>query len=60
MTEKLRKNLLAKKRKEVMAKFNSTREDFKKKQKEVKTDLEEAKDFWNRLSEKFKWWQSLP
>lgn len=59
MNEDLRNRLL-KKKKEAISNFNSAREDFKRKQKKVKADLEEAKDFWNRLSEKFKWWQSLP
>ena len=56
MTEKLRKNLIAKK-KGVMAKFNSARENFEKKEKELKADLEEAGKTWKEVSERFGWWQ---
>lgn len=67
MIEKLRKNLIEKRpvcqgtgRKGAMAKFNSARENFKKKEKKVKADLDEASKIWAELSKKFKWWQSLP
>jgi len=60
MTEKLRKNPLAKKRKGVMAKFNSVRGNFEKKEKELKADLREASKIWAELSGRFRWWQSLP
>ncbi len=59
MTEKLRKNLIGM-RKESMAKFNSARENFEKREKRIKADLEEASNIWAELSKKFKWWQSLP
>lgn len=59
MIEKLRKNLIEK-RKESMARFNSARENFKKKEKKVKADLYEASKTLAELSKKFKWWQSLP
>lgn len=49
-----------KKRKELMAKFNSARENFEEKEKAMKADLEEAGRIWRELSERFKWWQSLP
>jgi len=39
MTEKLRKNLITKKRKEFMAKFNSARVNFKKKEKKLKNKI---------------------
>ena len=47
-----------KKRKEALTKINSFREDFRK--KEMKADLEEAERIWRGLSERFKWWGSLP
>ena len=47
-----------KKRKEALTKINSFREDFRK--KEMKADLEEAGRIWRGLSERFKWWGSLP
>ena len=59
MPEKLRKNLIEKK-KELMTKFNSFRENFKKKEKDMRTDLEETTGIWRKMNEKFKWWQSLP
>jgi len=59
MIEKLRKNLIEK-RKESMDRFNSARERFEKIEKEKKQDLLEASRICNRLSERFKWWQTLP
>ena len=49
-----------KKGKGLMAKFNSARENFEEKEKAMKADLEEAGRIWRELSERFKWWQSLP
>lgn len=49
-----------KKRKESMAKFNSARENFEKKEKEMRTDLREASKTWAELSERFRWWGTLP
>ncbi|MEK9133446.1 MAG: hypothetical protein AAB333_01160 [Pseudomonadota bacterium] len=43
-----------------MAKFNSARENFKKREKRIKADLEEASKIWAELSGRFRWWQSLP
>lgn len=48
------------KKKEALDKINSSRLDFMKKEKETREDLEEAGRIWKKLSEKFKWWQSLP
>ncbi len=59
MTEKLRKNLIGM-RKESMAKFNSARENFEKKEKELRADLREASKTWAELSERFRWWGTLP
>jgi len=41
-------------------KLNSFRENFKRKEKEIRADLEEARRIWREVSETFKWWQSLP
>lgn len=49
-----------KRKREVSDKVNSCRENFKKKEKGVTTDLEEAGRIWEELSKRFKWWQSLP
>ena len=43
-----------------MAKFNSARESFEEKEKEMRADLREANKIWINLSERFRWWQSLP
>ncbi|MDI6761726.1 MAG: hypothetical protein QME83_01720 [Thermodesulfobacteriota bacterium] len=49
-----------KKRKQALTKINSFRENFRKKEKEMKADLEETRRIWRGLSERFKWWGSLP
>jgi len=49
-----------KKRKESLTKINSFREDFRKNENEMKVDLEETIRIWRGLSERFKWWGSLP
>jgi len=49
-----------KKRTEAMTKFKSLRQDFRKREKEIKTDLEKAGKIWEKVGERFKWWQSLP
>ena len=59
MIEELRKNLKEKK-KQTQARFNSARENFEKREKKVKADLDEASKIWAELSKKFTWWQSLP
>ncbi|MBL7184818.1 MAG: hypothetical protein ISS70_00710 [Phycisphaerae bacterium] len=52
------------KRKESLIKLDSFREDFRKKEKKVKADLEKAGRIWKGLDERFEWWwwrsQSLP
>jgi len=51
---------VVKRKRKVSDKVNSCRENFKKKEKEMSTDLEEAGRIWGELSKRFKWWQSLP
>jgi len=48
------------KKKELMAKFNSARENFRKKERQIKADLEKASRIWNELAKRFKWWGSIP
>ncbi|MDP2279815.1 MAG: hypothetical protein Q8K51_16545 [Nitrospirota bacterium] len=43
-----------------MAKFNSARENFEEKEKEMRADLREANKIWAEVSGRFRWWQSLP
>jgi len=54
------REIFLKKKKEALAKVNSFREDFRKKEKDIETDLEEANRLWWELSGRFKWWGSLP
>jgi len=54
------REVFLKKKKEALTKVNSFRENFKKRETKVKTDLEEAGRILKELSKKFTWWQSLP
>ncbi len=54
------REIFLKKKKEVLTKVNSFRENFKKRETKVKAELEEAGRILKELSERFKWWQSLP
>jgi len=49
-----------KKRKQALTKINSLREEFEKKEKDMRAELEEARRIWREMSETFRWWQSLP
>ena len=54
------RKIFLKKKKEALTKVNSFREKFKKRELEKKVELEEAGRILKELSEKFKWWQTLP
>ena len=54
------REVFLKKKKEALTKINSFRENFKKRELEVKSDLEEAGSILKELGERFKWWQTLP
>ena len=61
MTElNVSRKIFLKKKKEALTKVNSFRENFKKRELEVKADLEEASKNLAELSKKCTWWQSLP
>ena len=45
---------------EALSRLSSCREGFKRKEKKIKADLAEASKIWKEVSQKFKWWQSLP
>jgi len=49
-----------KKRTEAMTKFRSLRENFRKREKEIRADLEKAGRIWKKLGQRFRWWGSLP
>jgi len=54
------REVFLKKKKEALTKVHSFRENFKKRETKVKTDLDEASKTLANLSKKFTWWQSLP
>jgi len=54
------REIFLKKKKETLTKVNSFRENFKKRELEMKADLEEAGRIWKELGKRFKWWQELP
>ncbi len=61
MTElNVSRKIFLKKKKEALTKVNSFRENFKKRELEVKADLEEASKNLAELNKKCTWWQSLP
>jgi len=49
-----------KKRAEVLTKFRSLKENFRKREKRIKADLEKAGKIWKKLGKRFRWWGSLP
>jgi len=49
-----------KKRTEAMTKFESLKQNFRKREKKIMADLEKAGKIWGKLGQRFKWWQSLP
>ena len=53
-----KKNLL--KQKEALTKVNSFRENFKKRETKVKTELEKAGRILKELGDRFRWWGTLP
>ena len=53
-----KKNLL--KQKEALTKVNSFRENFKKRETKVKTELEKAGRILKELGDRFRWWGMLP
>lgn len=55
-----RENFIIKKRMEALTKVNSFSEDFKKRELEMKADLDEAGKILKELGKRFKWWRSLP
>jgi len=48
------------KRTEAQAKFKSLRQNFRKREKKIRADLEKARKIWKKVGERFRWWQSLP
>ena len=49
-----------KKSKEALSKIRSLRENFRSREEKIRPDLEKARKIWEKVGERFKWWQSLP
>ncbi len=49
-----------KKRTEALTKFRSLRENFRKREKQIKADLQKTSKIWEKLGERFRWWGLLP
>jgi len=54
------REIFLKKKKEALTKVNSFRENFKKRELEIRAYLEETGRIWKELGKRFKWWGSLP
>ncbi|MDP2971815.1 MAG: hypothetical protein Q8P64_21800 [Deltaproteobacteria bacterium] len=54
------RDVFLEKKKEALTKVNSFRDKFEKRETKVKAELEEAGRILKELSERFKWWGSLP
>ena len=50
----------ARKSKAALSKLRSLRKDFRSREKRIKADLEKARKIWEKVGERFSWWQSLP
>jgi hypothetical protein len=48
------------KKKEALTKVNSFRDEFEKRETKVEAELEEAGRILKELSERFRWWGTLP
>ena len=48
------------KRIEALTKFKSLKQNFRKRERKIRAELEKAHKIWEQLGERFKWWQSLP
>ncbi|PKL50070.1 MAG: hypothetical protein CVV39_02060 [Planctomycetes bacterium HGW-Planctomycetes-1] len=47
------------KSKEALSKLQSLKENFENREKKTRADLEKARKIWEKLGERFRWWQSL-
>jgi len=49
-----------KKSTEELTKFKSLKQNFRNREKKIRAELEKASKIWEKLSKRFRWWQSLP
>ena len=49
-----------KKSKEALSKLQAIKKNFEKKERKITADLEKARKIWEKVGERFSWWQSLP
>jgi len=50
----------ARKSKKALSKLRLLRKDFRNREKRITADLEKARKIWEKVGERFRWWQSLP
>jgi hypothetical protein len=48
------------KSKDALSKWEAMKKNFENREKRMKADLEKASKIWEKLGQRFKWWQSLP
>lgn len=48
------------KSKDALSKWQAIKKNFENREKGMKADLEKARNIWEKLGQRFKWWQSLP
>ena len=48
------------KSKDALSKWQAIKENFENREKRMKADLEKARNIWEKLGQRFKWWGSLP
>ena len=48
------------KSKDALSKWEAMKKNFENREKRMKADLEKARKIWEKLGQRFKWWQSLP
>lgn len=49
-----------KKSKEALSKLQAIKGNFRRREKKIRADLEKARKIWEKVGERFSWWQSLP
>ena len=49
-----------KKSKDALSKWEAMKKTFENMEKRMKADLEKARNIWEKLGQRFKWWGSLP
>jgi hypothetical protein len=48
------------KSKDALSKWEAIKKNFENREKRMKADLGKARKIWEKLAQRFEWWQSLP